>query len=95
MSTTPRHSRPGEEDPKESVPGAKPGTLARTRQGGHLPTEREILERDRPVSAADQADGSKEYEQCGQHARSCGPAQHKINPWTGDQVLASHRRRYE
>jgi len=33
----------------------------------HLLTEREILEGDRPVSPADQADGSKEYEQRGQH----------------------------
>jgi hypothetical protein len=78
--------RPGEKDPKESVPGAKPGTLARTCQGVHLLSECEILERDRPVSAADQADGSKEYERCGQHDRSGAPAQHKINRWTGDQL---------
>jgi hypothetical protein len=47
--------------------GAKPWAFARARQGGHLPTEREIFEGDRPVSAADQADGSKEYEQRGRH----------------------------
>ena len=49
--------RPGEEDPKEPVLGAKPGSFVRARQGGHLLTECEILEGDRPVSAADQADG--------------------------------------
>ena len=58
---------PGEEEPKEPVLGAKPGAFARARQSGHLLTEREVLEDDRPVSAADQADGSKEYEHRGQH----------------------------
>ena len=52
----------GEEDPKESVPRAEFWALDRTRQRGQLLTEREILERDRPVSAADQSDRSEEYE---------------------------------
>ena len=49
-----------------AVPRMKELLLTLLHQGGHLLTERDILERARPVSA-DQADGSKEYEQCGQH----------------------------
>ena len=59
--------RLGEEDPKESVPRAEPWARTRAPQGGHLLTEREILERDGPVSAADQSDRSKEHDQCRQH----------------------------
>ena len=43
-------------------------TLDRARQHGQLLTEREILERDRPVSAADQPDRSEEHDQRRQHA---------------------------
>jgi len=54
--------RLAEEDPKESVPRVEFWSLDRTRQRGQLLTEREILERDRPVSAADQSDRSEEYD---------------------------------
>ena len=57
----------GEEDPKEAVPQAEPGAVARARQRGQLLTKREIFERDRPVAAADQSDRSEEYEQSCQH----------------------------
>jgi hypothetical protein len=43
-------------------------TLDRMRQRGQLLTEREILERDRPVSAADQSDRSEEYAERRQHS---------------------------
>jgi hypothetical protein len=58
----------GEEDPKEAVPHAEPWVVDRARQRGQLLTKREIFERDRPVSAADQSDRSEEYEQGRQHA---------------------------
>jgi hypothetical protein len=57
----------GEEDPKESVPGAKPWAFARARQGGDLLTEGKILERDRSMSSANQSDRSKEHDECRQH----------------------------
>lgn len=58
----------GEEDPKESVPLAELGALDRASQRGQLLTEREVLERDCPVSAAEQSDRSKEDDQRRQHA---------------------------
>ena len=58
----------GEEDPKDSVRRAKFWALDRARQRGQLLTEREILERDRPVSAADQSDRSEEYEERRKHS---------------------------
>ena len=38
------------------------------RQGGQLLTKREVLKRDRPVSAADQSDRSEENDERRQHA---------------------------
>jgi DNA-directed RNA polymerase subunit beta' len=46
---------------------AKDGNLVVMNRSGSL-TEREILERDRSVSAADQTDRSEEYHQSRQHA---------------------------
>ena len=60
--------RLGEEDPKQSVRRAELRTFDRARQHGQLLTEREILERDGPVSAADQSDRSEEHDQRRQHA---------------------------
>ena len=60
--------RLGEEDPKQSVRRAEPRTFHRARQHGQLLTEREILERDGPVPAADQSDRSEEHHQRRQHA---------------------------
>jgi hypothetical protein len=39
----------------------------RSGQHGQLLTERDILERDGPVPAADESDRSEEHEQCRQH----------------------------
>ena len=60
--------RLGEKDPKESVPRTELWAPGRTRQRGQLLTKRESLERDRPVSAADQSDRSEEHEQRRQQA---------------------------
>ena len=57
----------GEEDPKKSVPTVEPWALDRSGQCGQLLTEREILERDGPVSVADESDRSEDYEQGRQH----------------------------
>jgi len=56
----------GEEDPKES-PRAELWAPDRARQRGHLLAEGEILERNRPVPAADQSDRSEDYDQHRQH----------------------------
>src|SRR5712692_6715425 len=48
--------RLGEKDPKESVPRTELWAPGRARQRGQLLTKREILEGDRPVSAANQSD---------------------------------------
>jgi hypothetical protein len=56
-------------DPKQSISGAKKRTCARARQGGQLLTQREILQSHGSMSAADQADGSKEDDERRQHAR--------------------------
>jgi hypothetical protein len=57
----------GEEDPKESIPPAELRALDRSGQRDQLLTEREVLERDGPVSPAHQSDRSEEYDQRGQH----------------------------
>src|SRR2546426_3396337 len=51
----------GEQDPKEPIARAKLRSFCCARQGGQLLTEREVLERDRPVSAAHQSDRSEEH----------------------------------
>ena len=58
----------GEENPKEAVAGAELWAPDLARQRGQLLTEREILERDRPMPAANQSNRSEEYEQRRQHA---------------------------
>jgi hypothetical protein len=75
----------GEEDPKESVPRAEFWTLDGARQRGQLLTEREILERDRPVSAADQSDRSEDIRD------PAVPGTTKSTGGTCDLVLAKHR----
>ena len=57
----------GEEDPEESVSPAELRALDRSGQRGQLLPEREILERDSPMSPAEQSDRSEEYEQRRQH----------------------------
>ena len=57
-----------EEDPEESVSLAELRALDRSGQRGQLLPEREILERDSPVSPAKQSDQSQEYNQRCQHS---------------------------
>ena len=67
QGSAPLRPRLGEEDPKESVPRAELWAPDRARQRGHLLAEREILERNDPVSAADHSDRSEEHDQRRQH----------------------------
>ena len=68
QSSAPLAPSLGEEDPEESVSPAEPGALDRSGQCGQLLPEREILERDSPVSPAQQSDRSEEYDQRRQHS---------------------------
>jgi hypothetical protein len=65
---SPIPARLGEQHPKQAISRAEVRTPDGARQRGHLLTEREILERDRAVAAADQADRSQEHHQGRQHA---------------------------
>jgi hypothetical protein len=67
QSGAPLPPRLGEQDPEESVPRAERWTRARALQCGHLLTERQILERDGPVAAADQPHRSEKHDQRRQH----------------------------
>jgi hypothetical protein len=58
----------GEQDPEQSVRRAERRTTHRSRQHGQLLTEREVLQRDGPVPAADQSDRSENCHQRRQHA---------------------------
>jgi hypothetical protein len=63
----PRWPGLGEEDLKESVPRAELWAPDRAGQRGHLLAEREILERNCPMTAADQSDRSEEDDHSRQH----------------------------
>jgi hypothetical protein len=52
----------GEQHPKQSISMAELWTPDGALEHGQLLTEREILERDCPASAADRPDRSEEYE---------------------------------
>jgi hypothetical protein len=58
----------GEEDPKQSVHRAERRPFHCSRQHGQLLAEREVLQHDCPVAAADQSDRSEEHHQRRQHA---------------------------
>jgi hypothetical protein len=58
----------GEEDPEESVSPAELWALDCSGHRGWLLPECEILERDSPVSPAEQSDRSEEYDQRRQHS---------------------------
>jgi len=53
-------------------------------------TERQIFERDRSVSTADQRERSKRDDERSQHELSCPVITHRINR-TGDLILAKDR----
>ena len=54
--------------PPRRPPSQTSRTFHRSRQHGQLLTEREVLQHDCPVPAADQSDGSEEHHQRRQHA---------------------------
>ena len=75
--------RLGEQDPEDSIALAKLRAFCGACQRSHLLTEREVLKRDRSVSAADQSDRAESYDQRRQHALSCRRFELKINRRTG------------
>jgi hypothetical protein len=68
QGSTPLAPSLGEEDPEESVSPAELWALDRSRQCSELLPEREIFERDSPMSPAQQSDRSEEYDQRRQHS---------------------------
>ena len=73
---TPLPPRFGEHDPKESIAHAELWAFDGARQCGLLLTERQVLKRDRSVSAADQRERSEHDDERGQHAVSCRATTH-------------------
>ena len=57
----------GEQDPKESIPPSELRAIEGARQRGQLLTEREVLERNRPVPTTRQHDRSKHHDDGHQH----------------------------
>jgi hypothetical protein len=51
--------------------------------------ERQVLKRDRAVSAADQREGTEQDEKGGQHERSCAAIDQRINQSLTIRVLAN------
>jgi hypothetical protein len=82
----------GEHHPRQSISVPELGTLHSAREHGQLSTERQILERDRPLSAADQRERSKRDDERSQHELSCPAINHRINRG-GDLILANDRQR--
>jgi hypothetical protein len=58
----------GEQHPKQSIARAELRTPDGAPTDGQLLTQRQVLEHDSSVSAADQPKGSEQYDQRGQHA---------------------------
>jgi len=71
--------RAGKYDPKQSISVAEVGTRDCALEHGQLVTECQVLERDRPVTTADQRKGPEQDNKRGQHESSCGVIDHRIN----------------
>jgi hypothetical protein len=71
--------RIGEQHPKQSISAAESGTLHSALEDRQLLTECQILERDLPVSTADQGERSKRHDERNQHQLSCLAISHRIN----------------
>jgi hypothetical protein len=69
-----------EQNPKQSIPRPKLRAFSSARQRGQLLPQRDVLERDSSVPSTEQSDGSEEYDDRRQHARSCRASALKINP---------------
>ena len=79
-----------EQHPKQSISLAELRTPHGALEHGQLLTERQILERDRSVSTADQPERSKRDDERSQHDVSCPAITHRIN--RGDLILANDTR---
>src|SRR5262245_17683106 len=77
-----------EQNPKESITRSKLRAFCSARERGHLLTEREVLECDGAVSAANQSDRSENNDQRCQHVSSCRAVEQKSIGGQCDQVLA-------
>src|SRR6266852_6795168 len=71
--------RLGEEHPKQSISRAELRTPDCAPKDGQLLTQRQVLERDGPVSATDQPERSEQYDNRSQHALSCRAIDLRIN----------------
>ena len=71
--------RSGEQHPRASISVAELGTLYRALEDRQLLAECQILERDRPLSTADQREKSKRDDERSQHRLSCLAINHWIN----------------
>ena len=69
----------GQQHPKQPIAAAEWGTLHRALEHRQLLTERQILERHRSVSAAEQRERSKHDDERSQHESSCCAIDRKIN----------------
>jgi len=68
-----------EEHPKQSVARAELRTPNGALKDGQLLTQRQVLERHRPVSGTEQPERSEEYDNRGQHLPSCRGINRRIN----------------
>ncbi|MGZ7007929.1 MAG: hypothetical protein ACXVLX_20180 [Ilumatobacteraceae bacterium] len=80
-----------EQHPKQSISGTKRRTLDRALEHRQLLTQRQVLKRDRAVSAADQREGTEQDEKRGQHERSCAAIDQRINQSLTIRVLTNDR----
>jgi hypothetical protein len=71
--------RIGEQHPKDSISLAELRTFYGALEDRQLLAECQILERDRPVSTADQRERSKRDDERSQHRLSCLAINHRIN----------------
>jgi hypothetical protein len=69
----------GEQHPKESISVAELGTFYGALEDCQLLAECQILERDRPLSTADERERSKRDDERSQHRLSCLAIDHWIN----------------
>jgi hypothetical protein len=83
-----------QQQPKQSISSVNGRPRGRALEHGQLLAERQVLQRDRPMSAADQSQGPRQKENRSQHAPSCRVLEPQINrPRSGDPILANHTAR--
>jgi hypothetical protein len=75
--------RAGEQDREGPIPWTERQACPRARQHGQLLTKGKVLQGNRSVSAAQQADRSEEYDKRRQHPLSCRVYSSRINRGAG------------